>query len=361
MKILTVAGTRPQLVKIGAVSRKLRQEFDEVLINTGQHYDYNMAGIFFDELNIPKPDYDLGVGSSSHGKQTGEMMIKLEEIILNEKPDAVLVYGDTNSTVAGALVASKLLIPLIHIEAGLRSYNKKMPEEQNRIITDHLSDLLLIPSKIANENLAKEGINEGIYNVGDVMMDAVLYNTEIAEEKYSLSNYGLTSGKYILGTIHRAENTDNKDKLEAILQSFSKLDKEVFLPLHPRTKKLIAEYGFNSIVENSNIIITEPVSYLEMLLLEKHAFAIVTDSGGVQKEAYFAKVPCLTLREQTEWTETIDLKWNKLIDPLKDDLSIELMNITSGKDIFDAYGTGQAAENIVRVIKNHYANITLKS
>lgn len=355
MKILTVAGTRPQLVKIAAVSRKLRKEFDEVLVNSGQHYDYNMAGVFFEELNIPKPDYDLGVGSGAHGKQTGEMMIKLEDVFDKEQPDVVLVYGDTNSTLAGALVASKRLIPLIHIEAGLRSYNKAMPEEQNRILTDNLSDLLFIPSDVAKQNLSKEGITEGIHNVGDVMMDAVFYNMDLAEEKHELEDYELTKGEYILGTIHRAENTNDKEKLTAILESFAKLDKTVYLPLHPRTKKLINEYGISNIVEDSdNIKIVEPISYLEMLLLEKNAYAIVTDSGGVQKEAYFSKVPCLTLRDQTEWTETVELGWNKLINPLTDDLSKELLQIKPGKDIFDVYGDGNAADKIVSLIKEHY-------
>lgn len=355
MKILTVAGTRPQLVKIGAVSRKLREKFTEVLVNTGQHYDYNMAGVFFDELNIPKPDYDLGVGSGSHGKQTGEMMIKLEEVFDKENPDVVLVYGDTNSTLAGALVASKRLIPLIHIEAGLRSYNKSMPEEQNRILTDNLSDLLFIPSNIAMQNLHREGITEGIYNVGDVMMDAVLYNAKLAEERYNLSDYGLTPKQYVLGTIHRAENTNDVNKLTAILKSFAKLDKIVYLPLHPRTKKLINEYGINDIVDaSSNIKIVEPISYLEMLLLEKNAYAIVTDSGGVQKEAYFSKVPCITLRDQTEWTETIDLGWNKLLNPINEDLSIALDNINTGEDIYDAYGDGSASDKIVRIIEEKF-------
>lgn len=355
MKILTVAGTRPQLVKIGVVSRKLREKFTEVLVNTGQHYDYNMAGVFFDELKIPKPDYDLGVGSGSHGKQTGEMMIKLEEVFDKEQPDVVLVYGDTNSTLAGALVASKRLIPLIHIEAGLRSYNKSMPEEQNRILTDDLSDLLFVPSEAAEKNLHKEGISEGIYNVGDVMMDAVLYNSELAESQYNLSEYNLTSKEYILGTIHRAENTNDIEKLTAILNSFAKLDKIVYLPLHPRTKKLINEYGINDIVDaSSNIKIVEPISYLEMLLLEKNAYAIVTDSGGVQKEAYFSKVPCITLRDQTEWTETIDLGWNKLLNPLNEDLSIALDNINTGEDIYDAYGDGSAADKIVNIMEEKF-------
>lgn len=354
MKILTVAGTRPQLVKIAAVSRKLRKEYKEVLVNTGQHYDYNMAGVFFDELNIPKPDYDLGVGSDSHGKQTGLMMIKLEEIFDIENPDVVLVYGDTNSTLAGALVASKRLIPLIHIEAGLRSYNKDMPEEQNRIVTDHLSDMLFTPSDLANNNLLKEGITNGVHKVGDVMMDAVLYNIKIAEERYSLDNFEVKKNKYILSTIHRAENTNDKEKLKKIFEGFSSVEQKVIMPLHPRTANLIKEYELQKLVDNSNIKIIEPVSYLEMLLLEKNAAAIVTDSGGIQKEAYFSKVPCLTLREQTEWTETIEHGWNKLVDPHNDNLAEEILNLKPGNDIEDLYGDGNAGDKIVNLIKKHF-------
>src|SRR5690625_5237747 len=250
-KILTIAGTRPQLVKIAAVSRVLRESFEEVLVNTGQHYDYNMAGVFFDELNIPKPDYDLGIGSDSHGRQTGRMMIAMEEVVEKEQPDAILVYGDTNSTLAGAIVASKLHKPIIHIEAGLRSFNKEMPEEINRIMTDHVSTLLFAPTDLAVSNLAKEGISEGVHQVGDVMYDAVLYNMKLAEEKYSLADYKLVSGEYVLGTIHRADNTDNKDRLKSILKAFADLEEKVYLPLHPRTKSKIESFGLNSYIEQS--------------------------------------------------------------------------------------------------------------
>lgn len=283
-KNLTIAGTRPQLVKVAAVYRVLRKSFEEVLVNTGQHYDYNMAGVFFEEFNIPKPDYDLGVGSDTQGRQTGKMMIAVEEVIEKENPDAILVYGDTNSTLAGALVASKLHIPIEHIEAGLRSYNKEMPEEINRIMTDHISTLLFSPTNLAVNNLAKEGISNGVHLVGDVMYDAVLYNMDLAEEKYSLANYNLFSGEYVLATIHRAGNTDNKNRLEAILKAFSSLDEAVFLPLHPRTKNKIKSFGLNNILEQSNIQIVESISYLEMLLLEKHAKVIITDSGGLKRK-----------------------------------------------------------------------------
>jgi UDP-GlcNAc3NAcA epimerase len=354
-KILTIAGTRPQLVKVAAVSRVLRESFNEVLVNTGQHYDYNMAGVFFDELNIPRPDYDLGIGSDTHGRQTGNMMISIEEVVEKEQPDAVLVYGDTNSTLAAAMVASKMHIPLFHIEAGLRSYNKQMPEEINRIMTDHVSTLLFAPTDIAVGNLEKENIKEGVHKVGDVMYDAVLYNMTLAEEKHTLENHGLYSGDYILGTIHRVDNTDNKERLEAILNDFSLIEEVVFLPLHPRTKNKIDIFGLNSTLDNAkNIKVVEPVSYLEMLLLEKHAKAIVTDSGGVQKEAYFAKVPCLTLRDQTEWLETIEIGWNQLVNPLQDNLFEKLSNLHSGKNVNDLYGDGQTAKKIVSIMNSFF-------
>lgn len=351
-KILTIAGTRPQLVKIAAVSRILRESFQEILVNTGQHYDYNMAGVFFDELNIPKPDYDLGIGSDSHGRQTGKMLIALEEIVDKEQPDAIIVYGDTNSTLAGAIIASKRHIPLIHIEAGLRSYNKLMPEELNRVMTDHVSTLLFTPTETAVRNLQKEGITEGVYTVGDVMYDAVIYNMELAERRFNLENFDLVSKQYYLGTIHRAENTDTKEQLTAILKAFSKVEEKVYLPLHPRTKNKIKEYGLASLLTDStNIHIVEPVSYLEMLLLEKNAKAIITDSGGVQKEAYFMKVPCVTLRLQTEWIETVEYGWNQLVDPLTEDLAEVLKYIQEGLPINNLYGSGDAAVKITNILK----------
>lgn len=350
-KILTIAGTRPQLVKVGAVSRVLRENFQEVLVNTGQHYDYNMAGVFFDELNIPKPDYDLGIGSDTHSRQTGKMLIAVEEVVEKENPNAILVYGDTNSTLAGALVASKLHIPLIHIEAGLRSFNKVMPEEINRIMTDHVSNILFAPTKIAVSNLANEGIHENVYTVGDVMYDAVLYNMQLAEEKYSLSDFGLIEKEYYLGTIHRAENTDSKERLSSILEAFSSLKENVYLPLHPRTKHKIQEFNLDYLLDGAkNIQIVEPVSYLEMLLLEKNAKGIITDSGGVQKEAYFMRVPCVTLRPQTEWKETVDYGWNRLINPLTEDLAHVLKMLQIGEPIDNLYGTGDSAERITTIL-----------
>ncbi len=357
MKLLTIAGTRPQLVKVAAVSRELRKEFTEVLVNTGQHYDYNMAGVFFEQLNIPKPDYDLGVGSMSHGRQTGNMLIKIEEVIEIENPDAVIVYGDTNSTLAAALAASKLHIPVLHIEAGLRSFNKKMPEEINRIMTDHVSELLFAPTDVAVGNLKEESIADGVYQIGDVMYDAVLYNMSIAEKEHSLLEFSLTPKSYILGTIHRAENTDNEKRMAAIIDAFINTGLKVFLPLHPRTKSKLEQYGLlNKLSDAPNIILSEPISYLEMLLLEKHAKAIVTDSGGVQKEAYFAKVPCFTLRDETEWVETVEVGWNQLVDPLKDDLANIIRNFKAGKYKDNLYGDGKAGEKVTGIIKDYFSN-----
>ncbi|WLR52982.1 UDP-N-acetylglucosamine 2-epimerase (non-hydrolyzing) [Bacillus tianshenii] len=354
-KIVTVIGARPQFVKAAPVSRALRKQFEEIIVNTGQHYDYNMAGVFFEELNIPKPDYDLGVGSAGHGEQTGKMLIKLEEVLLEEKPDAVLVYGDTNSTVAAALAASKLHIPLFHIEAGLRSYNKRMPEEINRVMTDHVSDLLFAPTSVAVENLEKESITEGVIQSGDVMYDAVLYNMEIAEKKYNIEDFGVEEGSYILGTIHRAENTDDPERLAAIFRSLSELDSTVLLPLHPRTKKKLDEYGLHKYLDHSeHIKVIDPVSYAEMLLLEKHASAIITDSGGVQKEAYFAKVPCFTLRDQTEWVETVHTGWNTLVNPLNTNLEEVMKAPPASEYIETLYGDGNASGKIAEEIASYF-------
>ena len=355
-KILTVVGTRPLFVKVAPVSKALRQQFKEVLINTGQHYDYKMSGVFFEELRIPRPDYDLGVGSGNHGEQTGEMLIRLEKVVLGEKPDALLVYGDTNSTLAGALTASKLHIPLIHIEAGLRSYNKKMPEEINRVMTDHVSDLLFAPTETAIRNLAKEGINDSVYNVGDVMYDAVIANESIATSRYELGRFEVASGDYYLATIHRAENTDNLDQLKIIFESLLKLDGDVVVPLHPRTKAKLSQLdNYSEIHAAERLKVIEPVSYLEMLLLETNAKAIITDSGGVQKEAYFARVPCFTLRGQTEWVETVEAGWNSLVNVRETKLEEVIHNRLASRPPYveNLYGDGKAADKIVAQIAKY--------
>jgi len=351
LKVLTIVGTRPQLVKVAPVSRQLRKHVTEVLVDTGQHYDYNMAGIFFEELQIPKPDYYLGIGSATHGKQTAEMLTKIEDVIIEEKPTAVIVYGDTNSTLSGALAASKLHIPLIHIEAGLRSFNKNMPEEINRVITDHISNLLFAPTETAVNNLKLENITNNVINVGDVMYDAVLFNLEIAQNKHSVKEFGVTEKNYVLGTIHRAENTDSKEMLTAIFVALSRLNDIVLLPLHPRTRKKVNEYNLGELIAKSkNIKVIDPVSYLEMLVLEKNAKIIVTDSGGVQKEAYFAKVPCLTLRPETEWVETIDVGCNRLVNPLEDSLSDIIKEFQPTDFLGQLYGDGKASEKIAEEI-----------
>lgn len=356
MKILTVIGTRPQYVKAAPVSRKIRQHFNEILVDTGQHYDYNMAGVFFEELHIPKPDYNLGVGSASHGKQTGEMLIRLEEVVLKEKPDAVLVYGDTNSTLAGALVASKLQLPIFHVEAGLRSFNKRMPEEINRIMTDHVSTLLFAPTDSAVENLKNEGITDFVYNVGDVMYDAVQYNMKIASETRDLNKFGVKPGEYFLATVHRAENTDNPDQLQRIMEAFLDLNQAVIVPLHPRTRNRLQELDvFARLHGSSNVKIVDPVSYLDMLLLEWNAKGIITDSGGVQKEAYFAQKPCFTLRQQTEWIETVQVGWNELVDLQSMDLNEVIQNKISSLPpyVHGLYGDGDAAGHIVERIRDY--------
>jgi UDP-GlcNAc3NAcA epimerase len=355
-KILTVAGTRPQLIKLAAVSRVLRQDFREILVDTGQHYDYLMSGIFYDELGIPKPDYHLGIGSGTHSEQTGNMLIKLEKIVFQESPDAILVYGDTNSTLAGALVASKLHIPLFHVEAGLRSYNKKMPEEVNRVITDHLSSLLFAPTESAVKNLAREGIKQGVIRSGDIMFDAVKYNWQMAEKKNLLSKINMQPKQYYLVTIHRAENTDNVERLKAIIQSILRINDTVLFPMHPRTRNKLKITGlYDQVQKSTKVHVMEPVSYLEMLLLEKNAKAIITDSGGVQKEAYFAQVPCFTLRNETEWTETVESGWNRLVDPLKEDLQVIIDNWDVNKPyVENLYGNGQAAVKIVQYISEWF-------
>lgn len=347
-KIVTIVGARPQFVKVAPVSRVLRTHCREVLVNTGQHYDYKMAGVFFEELSIPKPDYDLGVGSGNHGKQTGEMLNKIEEVLLHETPDAVLVYGDTNSTLAGALAASKLHIPIFHVEAGLRSFNKRMPEEINRIVTDHVSDLLFPPTETAVRNLQREGVTDHVFMVGDVMHDAVLYNVQLAKRSHSLETFGLAEKGYYLATIHRADNTDDRLRLKAILEALRRMSAPVVLPLHPRTQKMIGDYGFGDLIANSPAIrIIEPVSYLEMLLLENGAKGIITDSGGVQKEAYFARVPCFTLRDETEWVETVESGWNTLVNPLTANLAEAVQRRTDVPYIENLYGDGNAASKIV--------------
>ena len=367
MKLITVVGARPQFIKAAPFSEIFRKENKEVLVHTGQHYDADMSDIFFKELNIPEPDYNLGVGSGSHGSQTGRMLEKIEEVIFREKPDGMLVYGDTNSTLAGALAASKLHIPVFHVEAGLRSYNRLMPEEQNRVLTDHTSDLLFCPTVTAVKNLKREGITEGVYNTGDIMYDAVLRNIGISNRWYSngawldelersnpeltcesLNNSGCKEKGYYLATIHRAENTDDPRKLNTIFSALERLDRPIILPLHPRTRRLID----NENIHYHNIIIIKPVGYLLMLYLTANARMVLTDSGGLQKEAYFLKTPCTTLRDQTEWVETLQNEWNVLC-PIDTDKIVSLAERDPKCLKYEQpvlFGNGHSAEQIARMI-----------
>ncbi|MCD7034467.1 UDP-N-acetylglucosamine 2-epimerase (non-hydrolyzing) [Metabacillus sp. GX 13764] len=348
MKVITIIGARPQFIKAAPVSRELRKKAEEIIVHTGQHYDKNMSDIFFEELNIPKPDYHLNVGSGSHGKQTGEMLIHIEEVLLKEEPNYVLVYGDTNSTLAGALAAAKLHIPVIHIEAGLRSFNKKMPEEVNRIMTDHVSDMLFCPTDTAINNLQNENLTHNVFNVGDVMYDAVLYNQKLAADSRILENHGLESKGYHLITLHRAENTDYPEKMKNIIEAFKQIDKTLVWPIHPRTKHKLEGYGID-LNDVPNLKVIEPVGYLDMLRLESEAEKILTDSGGVQKEAYFLKIPCVTLREETEWVETVSYKGNVLVGSDTDKI-LAAVNSEYTSNYENAFGDGQSARYIAERI-----------
>jgi UDP-GlcNAc3NAcA epimerase len=312
VKIVSIIGARPQFIKAAAVSRVLRERHREVLVHTGQHYDYEMSGIFFDGLDLPHPDANLEVGSGSHGAQTGAMLKGVEDVLLAEQPDYLLIYGDTNSTLAGALAASKLSVPVAHVEAGLRSFNRRMPEEINRVAADHLSDLLLCPSDTAVRNLAAEGISRNVHLVGDVMLDILNWakGRLAANPSRILDRLGLTKRRYVLATVHRSENTDDFARLSHILSAFNSLDEPVVFPVHPRARKVIAKVGCQI---EPHVRLIDPVGYLDMVALAGAARLVLTDSGGLQKEAYWLGVPCLTLRDETEWVETVEAGWNILV------------------------------------------------
>jgi UDP-GlcNAc3NAcA epimerase len=348
MKIATIIGARPQFIKAAMVSMEIanRDIIEEILIHTGQHYDNNMSEIFFNEMGIPKPRHNLGIGSLSHGAMIGRQLEEIEKILIQIKPDLVLVYGDTNSTLAGALAASNLHIPVAHVEAGLRSFNRKMPEEINRVLTDHIAELLFVPTDTAEANLIKEGIDKiKINKVGDVMYDAVLHFADIAEKKSNiLQNLDLESKKYILATVHRPENTDSIEKLGNIFSALAEAPLPVVIPIHPRTKKKLVEYN---IVLKGQIISIESVGYLDMMMLEKNAHKIATDSGGIQKEAYFYGVPCITMRNETEWIELVEVGAN-VITGANHQLIMDA--IYKKNDNFiksDIYGTGNASFKIL--------------
>lgn len=349
-KVVTILGARPQFIKAAAVSNHMKGRLQEVLVHTGQHYDANMSDIFFEELNIPPPKYFLKIGSGSQGKQTGDMLCEIEKVLLIERPDFVMVYGDTNSTLAGALAASKLLIPVIHVEAGLRSFNKAMPEEQNRILTDHISELLFVPTITAVQNLTNEGITKGVHFVGDVMYDGILHFSEIARSKSHILNVlDLHEHNFALCTIHRAENTNDQQRLRSICEALSEVDVRIIFPMHPRTKKRVEELG---IYLGTNVRVIEPLGYLDMIRLMMETSKIVTDSGGIQKEAFFLNKPCITVRDQTEWVETVQNGWNVLVGADKGLIKENLMYFNPSEHKKDYFGKGNTAELIINHIEN---------
>jgi UDP-GlcNAc3NAcA epimerase len=358
MKIATIVGARPQFIKAAVVSRafQITKELDEVMIHTGQHYDENMSEVFFQELDMARPRYNLGIGSGPHGFQTGRMLEAIEGVLLVENPEWVVVYGDTNSTLAGALAAVKLQIPVAHIEAGLRSFDRRMPEEINRVVADHSSDLLFSPTETALKNLRQEGLPDfGIHLVGDVMYDAAIYYGSKAEaQSQILEKLDLATKEYILATLHRAENTDHAECLRTILGGLSQIanDLPVVLPLHPRTRKILTDQGIIGELSH-RILLIDPLGYMDMMMLEKNARLVATDSGGVQKEAYFHSVPCVTFRENTEWVELVNLGWNRLARPMDTAAVIsglrDALHSTPGpRD--NPYGDGHAAERIAQIL-----------
>ena len=398
MKIATVVGARPQFIKAAAVSRAISGHnvsskasgMTEVIIHTGQHYDEKMSQLFFDELHIPRPDYNLEVGSGPHGAQTGTMLAGIEKILMEEKPDLVLTYGDTNSTLAGALAASKLHGISAHVEAGLRSYNRRMPEEINRIVADRVSNILFCPTGTALRNLEQEGLitdpagqsarfsfnSQVAFNVGDVMYDSILFNEKLSGQKSRiLADFGLASGSvrpdirpYCLATVHRPENTDNPENLFNIIRALARVSAEcgVVLPLHPRTAKCLRDFGGLPASDN-HLMVIDPVGYLDMIQLEKHSRVILTDSGGIQKEAFMLGVPCVTLRNETEWVETVQSGWNTLAGSDPDSIAKAFIRIErrakndppfvpsgakapSSPEARQPYGDGKAAEKIIQTI-----------
>jgi UDP-GlcNAc3NAcA epimerase len=361
MKIITIVGARPQFVKAAMVSRAIinrnrngNTPIKEDILHTGQHYDNNMNAVFFDKLGIPRPAWILNCGGGSHAEMTAGMLVEIEKVLQENRPDYVLVFGDTNSTLAGALAAAKLHIPVVHVEAGLRSFNRQMPEEVNRVLTDHVSSWLFCPTYAAVQNLKQVGITSGVMHVGDVMYDAALTFGKIAEQTSTiLSSLKLKTKHFYLCTVHRAENTDDKERLSQIISALVEIARSecpVILPLHPRTKKNIEMWQIDSIIaSNEALRLIEPVDYLDMIMLEKHAKTILTDSGGIQKEAYFHRTPCITLRDETEWVETITAGWNQLAGYRKENIINCLENKLQQTEI-DEYGDGHAADKIIQTL-----------
>lgn len=348
-KVLTVIGARPQFIKAGPVSAALASRVDEVVVNTGQHYDYEMSDVFFRDLGLRAPDHSLGVGSATHAAQTGAMLEKLEPVMIDERPEVVLVYGDTNSTLAGALAAVKLGIPVAHVEAGLRSFNRAMPEEINRVLTDHVASLLFAPSEVSRKQLAMEGIKDGVHVTGDVMYDAIRRYAPIATQTSGYPQLlNVAPGGYYLCTVHRAENTDDAGRLGRIFAALRSLKRPVVVPLHPRTRKRIAEFGVET---GGNVRVIDPVGYLDMLQLLQQSAVLLTDSGGLQKESYYAGIPCVTLRGETEWTETVDAGWNVLAGQDQQRIAEAVSSFNGSMPARpELYGDGKAAERIADLL-----------
>lgn len=359
-KVVSVIGARPQFIKAFPVSEAFKKTnvFQEVLVHTGQHYDHEMSQVFFEELGFYKPHYNLEVGSGSHAFQVGEMLIKLEKVLREEKPDLVLVYGDTNSTLAGALAAVKLQLPVAHVEAGLRSFDFGMPEEVNRVLADRISHFLFCPTKKAVKNLEKEGLDEKVFLVGDVMYDASLFFGDLAERKsIILKKLGLLPKEYLLCTVHRASNTDNRSNLSQIVEALCECGEKIVFPVHPRTVKYLKKYSlFSQLEKSDNVKLLQALGYFDFLVLEKNAKKILTDSGGVQKEAFFYGVPCITLRDKTEWLETVEADWNILVGVDKKKITQAINDFWPSGERRDYYGDGRAAFKIVEILEGHFSS-----
>jgi len=350
VKVISVVGARPEFIQAAPISNALRLRHTELLVHTGQHYDYEMSEVFFQQLSLPKPDYNLGVGSGSHAWQTGETLMRLEPVLKRERPDWVIVRGDTNSTLAGALAATKLCIPVAHVEAGLRSFNASMPEEINRVATDHISDILFCPTPAAMGNLKREGLVERARLVGDVMYEATLYHLKMAKHQSNvMTRLSLRPNGYLLATAHRAENTDNSQRLGGIVEALNSIQEPVVFPVHPRTQAALKRYSYTL---GKHVQTVPPVSYFDMLMLEKNARLVLTDSGGIQKEAYCLGTPCITLRDETEWVETVEMGWNTLVgaDPTAILEAVQHFQVSSERPAL--YGDGKTSLHILEALED---------
>jgi UDP-N-acetylglucosamine 2-epimerase len=355
MRVVSVVGARPQFIKAAPVTSALRERHEEILVHSGQHYDYEMSDVFFERLGIPQPDYNLAVGSGGHGRQTGEMLGMLEELFVTLAPEVVLVYGDTNTTLAGALAAAKLQIPVAHVEAGLRSFNRAMPEEINRVLVDHVAGLLLCPTDTAVRHLAAEGITEGVELVGDVMLDTARLFAESGEVAGVLERHGVAAGGYYLATVHRAATSDSPEHLASVVRAFARLDRPVLWAVHPRTSKNLALHGLSELVAAATqVSMVPPLSYQDTIALLRSSAGLLTDSGGMQKEAYFFGVPCVTLRDETEWTETVELGWNTLAGTDEERIVEAVGEMRRPAERPDVYGDGHAAEAIVAALERRF-------